>query len=70
MGLRSLLLSVEYEIIAKDIPEVALIEGALRDAFFLPLPGRIVSLLALTRSVPPCSVRPEATRSDGGPNVA
>jgi hypothetical protein len=52
----------------RDIPDVALMEGALREAFFLPFPGRMVSLLALTRRVPP-SVRPDATRSDPAPRV-
>lgn len=68
--LRSIVLSRgEDEKLVKDVPDVALMEGALRDAFFLPLPGRIVSVLALTRRVPPWSVRPEAARSDGGPSV-
>lgn len=53
----------------KYIPDVALMDGALREAFFLPLFGRIVSLLALVRRVPPCSIRPDAMRSVGGPRV-
>lgn len=53
----------------KYIPDVLLMDGALREAFFLPLLGRIVSLLALARRVPPCSIRPDAIRSAGGPRV-
>lgn len=53
----------------KYIPDVLLIDGAFREAFFLPLLGRIVSLLALVRRVPPCSIRPDAIRSVGGPRV-
>jgi hypothetical protein len=48
------------------IPDVALIDGALREAFFLPLLGLMVSLLAFVRNVPPCSALDE-TRSEGGP---
>jgi len=51
------------------IPDVVLIEGVFRDAFFLPLLGLIVSLLAFARNVPPCSALPDAARSGGGPRV-
>jgi hypothetical protein len=52
-----------------DLPETALVEGVLRDVFFLSFLALMMSLLGFALRVPPESALPGKVRS-GGPRAA